>query len=44
MVYVSHDVSEVRAVADWVIVLEAGRAVQSGPVMDVVTLAGSPIH
>ena len=44
MVYVSHDVSEVRAVADWVIVLEAGRAVQSGPVMDVVTLAGSPTH
>lgn len=31
MVYVSHDESEVQAMADWVIVLEAGRAMRSGP-------------
>jgi molybdate transport system ATP-binding protein len=31
MVYVSHDESEVRALADWVVELDAGRAIRSGP-------------
>ena len=29
MVYVSHDLAEVRVMADWVVVLEGGRVVQS---------------
>jgi len=39
MVYVSHDPSEIRAVADTVIVLTAGRAVRSGPDLDLITPA-----
>ncbi len=35
MVYVSHVADEVRRVADWAIVLEAGRAVRSGTPADV---------
>ncbi|MDG2040109.1 MAG: ATP-binding cassette domain-containing protein [Ilumatobacter sp.] len=31
MVYVSHDASEVRALADWVVELHEGRAIRSGP-------------
>ena len=31
MVYVSHDESEVRALADWVVELDGGRAIRSGP-------------
>jgi molybdate transport system ATP-binding protein len=31
MVYVSHDESEVRALADWVVELDGGRASRSGP-------------
>ena len=30
LVYVSHDAGEVRAIADWVLMLEAGRVVASG--------------
>ena len=30
MIYVSHVADEVRRVADWAIVLDAGRAVRSG--------------
>ena len=36
MVYVSHDESEVRAMADWVIMLEAGCAIRSGPELSAV--------
>ena len=39
MVYVSHDPSEIRALADAVIVLAAGRAVRSGPDLDLITPA-----
>ena len=35
MIYVSHVADEVRRVADWAIVLEAGRAVRSGAPADV---------
>jgi molybdate transport system ATP-binding protein len=31
MLYVSHAEAEVRAIADWVVVLDAGRVVRSGP-------------
>ena len=31
MVYVSHDEAEIRAMADWVVELELGRATRSGP-------------
>lgn len=31
MVYVSHDASEIRTLADWVVELDAGRATRSGP-------------
>jgi len=40
MIYVSHVADEVRRVADWTIVLEAGRAVRSGAPADV--LEGTP--
>jgi molybdate transport system ATP-binding protein len=35
LVYVSHDADEVRAIAEWVLVLEAGRISRSGPPADV---------
>jgi molybdate transport system ATP-binding protein len=38
LLYVSHDAAEVRAIADWVLVLDGGRSVQSGPPAD--TLPG----
>ena len=41
IVYVSHVADEVRRVADWAIVLEAGRAVRSGPPSEVLGNAGS---
>ena len=41
IVYVSHVADEVRRVADWAIVLEAGRAVRSGPPSKVLGNAGS---
>ena len=40
MIYVSHVADEVRRVADWAIVLDAGRAVRSGAPADV--LEGTP--
>ena len=40
MIYVSHVADEVRRVADWAIVLEAGRAVRSGAPDDVLGDAG----
>ena len=40
MIYVSHVADEVRRVADWVIVLEAGRAVRSGAPDEVLGDAG----
>ena len=40
MIYVSHVADEVRRVADWTIVLEAGRAVRSGTPNDVLGDAG----
>ena len=40
MIYVSHVADEVRRVADWAIVLEAGRAVRSGAPAEV--LEGTP--
>ncbi len=42
MIYVSHVADEVRRVADWAIVLEAGRAVRSGAPADVVRDGGGP--
>ena len=42
MIYVSHVADEVRRVADWAIVLEAGRAVRSGAPADVLGDAGGP--
>ena len=41
IVYVSHVADEVRRIADWAIVLEAGRAVRSGAPGDVLGNAGS---
>ena len=40
MIYVSHVADEVRRVADWAIVLEAGRAIRSGAPADVLGDAG----
>ena len=33
MVYVSHDEAEVRALADWVVELDGGRTIRSGPAL-----------
>ena len=40
MIYVSHVADEVRRVADWAIVLEAGRSIRSGAPADVLGDAG----
>jgi ABC-type sulfate/molybdate transport systems ATPase subunit len=39
---VTHDAEEVRAFADDVVVLDAGRVLQSGPVIDVIARPASP--
>ena len=42
MIYVSHAADEVRRVADWAIVLDAGRAARSGAPADVLTRCADP--
>jgi molybdate transport system ATP-binding protein len=43
ILYVSHDISEVERLADFLVLIEDGRIAASGPLTDVMTDAASPI-
>jgi molybdate transport system ATP-binding protein len=43
ILYVSHDVAEIERLADHLVLVEAGRVVASGPLMDILTETDLPI-
>ncbi len=44
LVLISHDLALVRRVADRVLVMQAGRLVESGPVDAIIAATGAPLH
>ncbi|CAH0991893.1 Vitamin B12 import ATP-binding protein BtuD [Sinobacterium norvegicum] len=44
IVYVSHNIEEIHRLADDVIILQQGKIVQQGPVLELANLLDSPLH